>query len=115
MCIRDRRGLAPIPAKGEASAVSQRWRYEENFKACHKEHLRACTQRDWPLLRAHYLRLLGQVAPARVIEQRAATNDVRVAAFKLRQACEEAKDVIAMPAKYIESISRARFGAPPMS
>jgi hypothetical protein len=109
-----RRGLAPstvagVGDPGSSAALFDRWRYEENFKACHKEHLRACTQADWPLLRAHYLRLQGRRQEARVLETRAATNDVRVAQYKLNQACQEARDVIGDPRAYVGHICITRY------
>ena len=109
---RQQAGLAPQTEKGQAHAVSERWRYEENFKACHKEHLRACTQADWPLLKAHYLRLLGHVVPARALETRAATNDVRVALFKLRAEFAAARDVIGNPEAYVGHIAITRWQRP---
>lgn len=100
-----RAGVAPASGPG----VFDRWRYEQNFKSCHKEHLRACTQADWPLLRAHYLRIQGRRQEARTLETRAATNDVRVAQFKLNQACEEARDVIGDPRAYVGHICVTRY------
>ena len=112
MCALAREAWAFKRAAGHAGADFNAWRYEENFKACHKESLRACTQRDWPLLRAHFLRLLGRCEQARNLETRATLQAAHVAANRLRLECEAARDVIAMPGKYIEAISRARFKRP---
>jgi len=100
-----------VAAAGDAG-VFERFRYEENFKACHKEHLRACTQADWPALQAHYLRLLGASEQARRMDERQITQPWTMALAKLRDECGKVGDVIERPMDYVGAIARARFKAP---
>jgi len=97
---------------GHAGADFEAWRHEEQFKACHKESLRAATQADWPRLRAHFLRLLGRVEQARALEQRSATGNRPVAWGKLQQTAREVADVIERPLDYAGRIAAARFKRP---
>ena len=106
-------GLAAAPVAGVVDpGLFERFRHEENFKSCHKEHLRACTQADWPALKAHYLRLLGDREQARRLELRQATQGAAMALAKLRAEAERAGDVIARPFDYVGAIARARFKLP---
>lgn len=88
------------------------WRGEENFKACGKTSLRACTQADWPALMSHYLRIMGRRAAAERMDQRRLTGARAVAMDKLRRACECARDVIARPFDYVGVIASSRFKRP---
>lgn len=94
---------------GLAGDDLEAWRREENFKACHKTHLRAATQADWPLLCAHFLRLVGRTEEARAWELRSAGGGLAVARQKLRQAMAETQDVIERPDLYAAAIARSKF------
>lgn len=96
-------------AKGLAGESLEDWRREEQFKACHKEHLRACTQEDYPRLRAHFLRLLGRVEESRQWERRSLGGNLDVARVKLRQALAEAGPVLGDARAYAAAICRSKF------
>jgi hypothetical protein len=94
---------------GLAGEDLEDWRREEQFKACHKTHLRAATQADWPLLCGHFLRLLGRVEEARGYELRSAGGSLAVARHKLREALAAAAPVIEQPEAYAAAICRSKF------
>ena len=86
------------------------WRHEENFKACHKTHLRTATQADWSLLCGHYLRMLGRTGEARATETRGACGSHAVARHKLREAIAEAAPALGNAAGYAAAIARRQYG-----
>jgi hypothetical protein len=96
-------------AQGLTSEPLDAWRREEQFKACGKESLRDCTQQDWNLLCAHFLRMQGRVEKASTHEVKARTGNLAVARHKLEEAMTYAKDVIERPQDYIETISNCKF------
>lgn len=96
-------------ARGLAGGDMTDWRREEQFKACHKEHLRACVQEDYPKLVAHFLRLLGRVDEARAWDRRAAVGNIGVARAKLRAALAEAAPVLGDAGAYAAAICRCKF------
>ena len=96
-------------AKGLAGDNLEDWRREEQFKACHKESLRAAVQADYPRLRAHFLRLLGRVEESRQWDRRAMGGNLDVARAKLRQALADAGPVLGDARAYAAAISRSKF------
>jgi hypothetical protein len=86
------------------------WRREENFKACHKTHLRTATQADWTLLCGHYLRLLGRTTEARATETRGACGSLAVAWHKLCEAIAEAAPALGNAQGYAAAIARRQYG-----
>lgn len=80
--------------RGELPATD--WRARENYRhdqvaaACGKFGLRCCSQDDYKLVEGHFLEALGHHGAAFNAFTRAATNDLRVAQYKLREACKQA-------------------------
>lgn len=98
-----------MKSRGLAGDDFEGWRREEQFKACHKESLRSCTQADWNLLVSHFLRLSGKHELSQVAALRATTEARRGAVWHLKQEMERCKDVIDNPVDYLRAISRAKF------
>lgn len=96
-------------SKGLAGDNLEEWRREEQFKACHKTHLRACVQADYPPLCAHFLRLSGKAEEARAWDRRGMTRNLDVAREKLRRAMEEAAQALGDARAYAEAICRSKF------
>jgi len=109
------RYIVPAYARRQAagmvgpSETLEAFRREEQYKACHKEHLTCCLQADYPLLVGHFLRLLDRPREAARWELKGLSGQPAVALRKLREACAEARDVIEDPAGYAAAICRAKF------
>jgi len=88
------RSAAIARGRGESPATDTRtrdtWRHQQVAQACGKLGLRCCSQDDYKLVEGHFLEALGDHAQAFEAFTRAATNDRRVAEYKLREACKEA-------------------------
>ena len=105
-----RPGAAPGVTGGKAAAEAFRaWRLMQDGEACGKGSLRAATNADYPLLKAHFLRMLGYTATADRMATRAAMDPSQQALAKLRHEMEGAQDVIERPAQYIAAIARCKF------
>lgn len=95
--------------EGLAGEDLEEWRREEQFKACHRTHLRSCTQADWPLLCGHFLRVMGRLDEARRMETRALTGNLPVARRKLEEALREAGPALGDARAYAAAIARRQF------
>lgn len=95
--------------RGLAGEDLESWRREEQFKACHKEYLRAATQSDYPKIVAHFMRLLGRAEDARRWDLKAVGGNIAVARHKLREAIAAAAPTLGDAAAYAAAIARCKF------
>lgn len=84
---------------------------EEHFRhlavteAVGKAGLRSCSQADYAAVKTHFLKLLGREDEALNADLRGQTNTLRVAKFKLREACRRA----GVDLNYAAAICRSKF------
>lgn len=120
----EREGMLDANPTLSASAVEAAWRHVEQGKVMGslRQSLREATQRDYPALRAHFLRLRGagledkgETAAAETCEAaadrwtaRAATDGTRRAFFILRAALEER----GLAESYAAAICRTQYRCP---
>jgi hypothetical protein len=102
------RRLCEAGALGEAADFDD-WRREQTMMCCERPGLRQSRQEDYQLIRAHFLRLVGQDSMADRAVSRGVSEPRRVAEYKLDAECQAARDVIDAPRAYVESIARARY------
>ncbi|WP_448578914.1 hypothetical protein [Thermosphaera sp.] len=105
-------------AAGDPLALSvaeafELWRHEQQQTACGLRHLTAASQREYPLLMAHFHALLGEMEIAERWLMRAACDPRRQARAKLERELERARDThtIDRPHDYALAIARRQFGA----
>jgi hypothetical protein len=85
------------------------WRREETFKAVGLESLRACGQRHYAPLCAHFQRLKGNHQAADNWLVKAANNQAAMGRAKLRQTIAETRDTLGDSLAYCRRICRAKF------
>lgn len=88
------------------------WRYEETWKACGKESLRACVQADYALICEHFATMRGNVAEAVKWGVRAATNEERIARHLLQKAILWASPILGDAWAYADAIARRKYKGP---
>lgn len=100
LCIlcREAYDLQPDASPDPTEAQLAEYRHAQVEKATGKPGLTACVQDDWKPLRAHFLALVGRTGEAFKAAMEHGTEDVKVAMFKLRQACQRAGLPLAYPA-----------------
>lgn len=100
-----------MQARGALSAAEdyEGWRREETFKVTGFESLRACGQRHYPLLCAHFQRLQGNHQAADNWLVKAANNQAAMGRAKLRQTIAETRATLGDSLAYCRSICRAKF------
>lgn len=94
------RGQGEQPAADAAA-----WRRDQVAVACGKLGLRCASQRDYKLIEARFLDLLGDTTNAFRAGVRAATEDRRQAYWHIAQACAR----LGKPMAYANAISRQMF------
>lgn len=85
------------------------WRHEQIRLCTERAGIRECRQEDYDVVKAHFLRLIGQPAMAQRMQDRADVEPRRQALGKLRNECAAAADVIDHAEAYVAAIARARF------
>ena len=85
------------------------WRQAQQSEAVGHAHLTACTQRQFPLIFAHLVRLGGAGGLADRWAARSLGDPVRQARHLLEREFVRARDVIDRPAEYVASIAKSRF------
>jgi len=92
-----------------ASAARTKFRHAQVAKACHKHGLRCCSQDDYGAIKAHFLHLLGEDGQAMKAHVHGASNDQRVAEWKLFNEIKAAAGA-GITVGYVEAICRRQFG-----
>lgn len=93
------------------TAARAAFRHAQVILACHKHGLRCCSQDDYGAVKARFLHLLGEDGAAMKAHVHGASNEERVAEWKLFREIEAARDA-GLTLAYVESISRRQFGRP---
>ncbi len=104
-CLNIVRALAR--GRGERFDVREDdWRHQEVIAACGKHGLRCCTQADYNAVKAHFLDKLGSHGDAFNAQVRAATEERRVAEYKLAAECAAA----GLHLNYANAICQRQYG-----
>lgn len=85
------------------------WRHRQTFRAVGRESLKACTQREYPAVMAHFAQDAGMSGEARYWLGRMVGDETRQARGVLNRAILQASDVIGNPRGYVASIAASRF------
>ena len=109
ICQAARLAFGAQHARGLAGGDFDAWRHEEQFKACHHEHLTTATNAHYPALMARFLWLAGRPEAARRMQEQAALDPRRIAEAKFEQALAEAEREIDRPREYAVAIARCKF------
>ena len=76
---------------GKRSAAFTQWRREQQLEACGKSSLRACTNEDYQLLKAHFLNLAGRKREAFKLYVRQQNEPREWMLAKLGAECKKAR------------------------
>jgi len=85
------------------------WRHRQCLQVAERDGLKLCRNEDFCHLKAHFLRLSGQVALADKVEFASASDDRRRALAVLTREIAAARDVIEDPRRYVETIAASKF------
>ena len=85
------------------------WRHAQVRLCVERGGVTECRQEDYDVVKAHFLRVLGQAEMAERMQARAECEPRRQALGKLHRECEAAADVIDRPLEYVASIAKSRF------
>ena len=85
------------------------YRHEQQQLACGKRHLTACTQADFPVLMAHFLRLCGRAALAENWLRRGLSDPRRQARAVLERQIAASNGILGNARAYAAAIARSRF------
>ncbi len=109
---RERQELALLARQAYRKAMEagfDTWRHQQVKIACERGGLREARHEDYALIKAHFLRIIGNGPAADRQMDRAQLEPRRVALHKLGEECKAAEDVIGNGIAYVTSIARTRY------
>ena len=109
---RERQELALLARQAYRKAMEagfDAWRHQQVKICCERDGLREARHEDYALIKAHFLRIIGNGPAADRQMDRAQLEPRRVALHKLGEECTAAADVISNALDYAKAIGRKRY------